>query len=199
MKKLVLTVAAVFAFGFANAQEKKEGSGAGFGKGDVFVSGIFTISSEKQGEDKSNSFGIEPKVGFFVTDNIAIGGKLGYMSDKSESAGVDTNDESTFTVGAFGRYYFTPSNDFSVFANLGLDYNSITDNLTDPEFKVNGFDIALSPGFNYFVSDNFALEASFGRLGYSSTKADVDGAEAANEFGLELDLRSISFGLNYKF
>ena len=45
MKKIILTVAAVFAFGFANAQDKKEDSGAGFSNGDAYISGSFGINS----------------------------------------------------------------------------------------------------------------------------------------------------------
>ena len=127
-----------------------------------------------------------------------IGGKLGYGSSKAENAlGVDTTDETTLTVGAFGRYYATPSSQFSVFGNLGFDYMSTDDKLSD--VKVNGYEIALSPGVSYFLNSNFAMEASFGKLGYSSVKADVTGAEATNSFGLNLDLRSITFGLVYKF
>ena len=54
MKKIFLTVAAVFAFGFANAQEAT--TDGGFAKGDVFVTGGFGFSSEKTGDLKTNGF-----------------------------------------------------------------------------------------------------------------------------------------------
>ncbi|KGO78568.1 membrane protein, partial [Flavobacterium cauense R2A-7] len=38
MKKIILSLAAVFAFGFANAQEEvKEAKGFGFSKGNIMV------------------------------------------------------------------------------------------------------------------------------------------------------------------
>ena len=40
MKKIILTVAAVFAFGFANAQDKKEAS-EGLAAGDLVLTGSF--------------------------------------------------------------------------------------------------------------------------------------------------------------
>lgn len=72
MKKIILTVAAVFAFGFANAQDKKE-SGSGYAKGDLFVTGAFTLGStnDKNSEVKTNGFEIAPQVNYFVTENIS--------------------------------------------------------------------------------------------------------------------------------
>ena len=134
MKKIILTVAAVFAFGFANAQDKKA-SNEGFSKGDVFVTGALSLSSDKTGDDKSNSFNLMPKVAYFVTENIAVGVKLGFGSQKEETkigtVTTTTTDESSFTGGVFGRYYFTPASKFSVFANLGVDLISTKNKLAD--------------------------------------------------------------------
>lgn len=194
MKKLLLTAAAVFAFGFANAQDAGNG---GFAKGDVYVTGAFGIASEKTGDNKSSGFEIEPKVGFFVTENIAIGGKLGFSSYKAENAFGDTDDESTFTAGAFGRYFFTPASQFSLFGELGIDYSSIDDKLFDVQEKQTGVNLGL--GLNYFVSKNFAIEATWAGLGYTSNDNGGNGAEKTNSFGLGADLRSINFGVTYKF
>ena len=56
----------------------------------------------------------------------------------------------------------------------------------------------VTPGINYFVSDHFSIEAGFGRLGYTSTKSNASGDKGSSSFGLNLDLSTISFGLNYK-
>ncbi|PXY44217.1 outer membrane beta-barrel protein [Flavobacterium hydrophilum] len=195
MKKIVLSMVAVLAFGFANAQEST--GSKGFSKGDVFISGSVGIASEKTGDEKTSGFTIEPKVGFFVTENIAIGGKLGFGSLKAENGGGDTEDLATLTVGAFGRYYFTPASDFSLFGELGVDYSSIDDKLDD--FKANEIGANLGLGLSYFVSSNFAIEATWAGLGYTTNDNGGDGAEKTNSFGLNADLSSINFGLLYKF
>lgn len=202
MKKVILAAIAVFAFSAANAQEVK--SNVGFAKGNVFLSGSFGIVSDKaydmdSGELlKTNGFEIAPKAGFFVTNNIAVGGKLGYGSSKVEVDGVagefKVND---FTVGAFGRYYFTPGNQFSLFGDLGVDYKS-TDYDT-MELKRSGVNVGLGLGVNYFVSSNFSIEAGLGLLNYSSMKFDADGAETESSFGLGANLTNIALGVNYKF
>ncbi|WP_300569030.1 outer membrane beta-barrel protein [Flavobacterium sp.] len=197
MKKVLLSAVALFAFGFANAQEST--SAAGFSKGDVFVSGGVGISSTKTGDAKTNGFNFSPKAGYFVTENIAVGLALGFASTKDEDDTKDTN----FSAGAFGRYYFTPSSQFSVFGQLGVNMNNTKHEEviggTTFEAKANGFDVKLAPGISYFVSDHFAIEATFGALGYETSKPDADGAESTDTFGLNLNLDSINFGLVYKF
>jgi len=195
MKKIVLSAVAILAFGFANAQES---TGKGFSTGDVFISGSVGINSEKTGDQKESGFEISPKVGFFVTDNIAIGGRLGFSSDKEENAaGVETLDESRLTVGVFGRYYFTPASDFSLFGQLGLDYSTVDDKLADAQENEIGANLGL--GLSYFVSSNFAIEATWAGLGYLSNDNGGDGAEKTNSFGLGANLDSINLGVVYKF
>lgn len=202
MKKVLLTAVAVFAFGFANAQEE---TSSGFSKGSMFVSGAVTLSSSKTGDFKTNSFEIAPKVGYFVTENVAIGGMLGYTSDK-----VDFGDTATNTglgLGAFGRYYFTPASKFSLFAELGLNYTSFdnefgvdTDGSLFPsEFKSKEIGLGLGAGMNYFVSSNFSIEAGVAVLGYSSNDNGGDGADKTNTFSFGGDWRTVTFGVNYKF
>ena len=197
MKKVLLSAVAILGFTFANAQEEETTTNGGFAQGDVFVTGAVTFSSTSMDEDKSSSFEIAPQVGYFLTENIAIGGKIGYSSMKAEEAGVDTEDMAGFKVGAFGRYYFTPANQFSLFGQLGLDYSSMENKLADS--KVNAFGAGLGFGMNYFVSSNFSLEAGVGVLNFNSSKPDFDGAEATNTFSFGGDWRAVTFGVNYKF
>lgn len=202
MKKIIFTVAAIFALGVANAQETKQEKGSmGFAKGDIFITGAFSVNStnNKNTEVKTNSFEIAPQVNFFLTENISLGAFVSYSSEKSSTFGVDTNDQSTIAVGLAGRYYFTPASQFSVFGELGAAYASSTDNLSTPEFKVNAFGVGVAPGIVYHVSNHWSLEASWAFLNFTSAKADVDGAENVTDFNFGADLRDLSIGLNYKF
>jgi outer membrane protein len=205
MKKIILTIAAVFAFGFANAQE--ETTDGGFSKGDVFISGAFTMSSAKTGDFKENSFEVAPKVGYFITENIAIGASIGYQSNKLDFDGEDVTNTG-LGLGAFGRYYFTPSSKFSLFAELGVNYTSFDNEyfifdgeLFAPESSVESKEIGLGLGFgmNYFVSSNFSIEAGVGVLGYTSNDNGGDGADKTNTLSLGGDWRAVTFGVNYRF
>ncbi|SHI47437.1 autotransporter domain-containing protein [Flavobacterium haoranii] len=205
MKKVLLSAVAILGFTFANAQEEATTSNGGFAQGDVFVSGALTLNSSKTGDFKMNSFVVAPKVGYFVTENIAIGGMLAYSNDKVELGNSATN--SGFGVGAFGRYYFTPANQFSLFAELaanymtydnefGVDYDG---SLYAADYKNNVFGVNLGAGMNYFVSPNFSLEAGVGVLGFSSDDNGGDGADATNTFSFGGNWTAVTFGVNYKF
>ena len=201
MKKVLLTAVAVFAFGFAKAQD------SGYTKGNVFITGAVGVSSEKEADVTFSGFTFAPKAGYFVTNNIAIGLGLGFESSKEDNGVNRLNKDNAFSVGAFGRYYFTPGSQFSIFGQLGFDITSTKSTeevvigpiTTITEFKSNGFNVALAPGVNYFLSKHFAVEATWGILSYNTDKPDVAGADATNTFNLGLDLRSINLGLTYKF
>ena len=205
MKKIILTAVAIAAFGFANAQDKKA-DGAGFSSGDVFVSGAVSITSSnnKNTDTKESGFGITPKLGYFFTENIALGAKVGYESAKTKVAGTTTKDHSEMMFGAFGRYYFTPASQFSIFAELGVDYSTMKHKMMEgavmgETVKTNTIGAGLSLGLNYFVSSNFALEANYAALNLTSSKIDAPGEKNTSTFGLGADLSAVSIGLLYKF
>ena len=204
MKKVLLSAVALLAFGFANAQEEEKGNG-GFAKGDVFVSGAVTLGSAKKGDIKANAFEIAPKVGYFVTENIAVGASVGFQSLKFDDGSADATN-SGLGLGAFGRYYFTPADKFSLFAELGFDYTSFDEEFDAEDgtvyassFESKEVGFGLGAGMNYFVSSNFSIEAGVAVLGYSSNDNGGNGADKTNTFSFGGDWRAVTFGVNYKF
>ena len=215
MKKIILSAVAIFAFGIASAQDANGGmetpsSTGSFAKGDIFMTGSVGYEGTSQGDFQINKFNFMPKLGFFVTDNIAIGVQFGYEGSSNndlsdvvfeDGAEVKTNE---LSIGVFGRYHFTPANQFSFFTELGFSYVSKTTEVDNPisvdmEIKSPGFEVALRPGVNYFISNNFALEASVGVIRYETSKDDFEGAESRDTFELGFNLSQINIGLLYKF
>ncbi len=194
MKKL-LVLGAVALFGAMNAQETSEG----FVKGNTFITGTVGVTSTKTGDFKESGFTISPSVGHFVSENIAVGARLGF-NNVTEDDGEDKVKTNTFSAGLFGRYYWMPASKFSIFAELGVDYaNASVDNGVTDKLKANGFGFEFAPGINYFLNNHFALEAKWGVLGYNTVKPDVDGAKATNNFNFGVNLSDINLGLVYKF
>jgi len=193
MKKMFLTAIAVCTLTFMNAQED------GFSKGDIFISGSFGLDSQSTGDIKSSSFEITPRVGFFVSDNIAVGARIGYTSSKEEVPFTGEQKTNTINAGAFGRYYFTPSSKFSVFGELGFEYASSKQEQGVAELKINGFGVNVGPGVSYFLSDHFSLEAFWGAIGYATATPDFDGAESTDAVTFGVNLDDINLGLVYKF
>ncbi len=205
MKKIILSVAAVFAFGFANAQEEvKEAKGFGFSKGNIMVEGNigFNSTNDKNTETKTNSFEFNPKAGYFLTDKIAVGISLGIGSDKEEVAGTETDKNSNFNAGVFGRYYFLDLGQrFKTYTEVGVDFMNGKAGLADAKYS--GVEAGAGLGINYFVSESFAI--NFGLtdvLSYSTKK--WDGAKAVSEFNGNVNVfnnffTEAKFGLTYKF
>ena len=201
MKKFMFSMIALASFMAVQAQEEE--GGKGFAKGDVFASGSLGYSSQKTGEEKYNQFNVIPRVGYFVSDNVAIGAQLGYGNSKATYyTGMEWDERTTnsFSAGAFARYYATPGNTFSFFGQLQANYStSKTEYEGGGEDKRNGFDVGVAPGISYFISDHIALETTFGVLSYATSKPDADGAESTNTFNLNLNLSNVVFGIVYKF
>ncbi len=203
MKKLMLA-SAIALFGMVQAQETET---AGFVQGDTFITGAVGYSNTTEGTQENNTFTIAPSVGYFVSPNFAIGARVGYSNNKTtdEILLVKTEDKTDgFTVGAFGRYYWTPAAKFSLFgelnANYGnLNYTNTVGGVTVADYKLNGFNMGIAPGISYFIAKNFALEASWGVLNYNSIKPDVTGADSSDNFSIGLDLNDLNLGLVYKF
>ena len=208
MKKLVLSLSALFAFGLANAQETT--ATEGFTKGDTFISGGIGFNSQKTGDVKRNGTYVSPRVAYFVTNNISVGASLSYSHQKDEGsqAGVGAYEQknNNFSAGVFGRYYFTPANKFSFFAELGAGYTSGKIDTSgydyNTDYKTNGVFVGLSPAISYFISNHFALEATLGLLNYNSMNPDnntVIEEESTDSFSVGLNLSNITFGIVYKF
>ena len=202
MKKIILTVAAVFALSFANAQDKKEGS-EGFAKGDLYLTGTAGFSDEKTDDAKVSGFTLSPGLGYFLTENIALEGQLSFGSNSDNTTedfpGLEVKENSVgIAVGA--RYFWTPASKFSLSVGANISYTStksevetIPGDFTEKEIGLN-----IPLGMNYFVSNDFALTASWGGFGYSSNDNGGDGAPKTTGFNLGLDLSTINFGLIYK-
>ncbi|HZW77315.1 MAG TPA: porin family protein [Flavobacteriaceae bacterium] len=191
MRKIFILFIALSFIQFANAQEDAVG---GFSEGNIFVEGGIMYNSEKQGNETVSGFGIAPVVGYFFTDNVAAGLGVAYESSKVSTGGNSVSAD-IFGFSAFGRYYFTPASRFSIFGELNVGYATAD---AGP-IKVNTLAVGLKPAVSFFLNENFLISGKLGGLEYSSTKADVSGAEATTNFGFELLLGKMEFGIAYKF
>ncbi len=200
MKKLLFR-AAIAVLGFTSLSAQEEVKTFGFTEGDIFLEGNIGFGSEndKNTEEKSSSFNISPKLGYFMSEDLAIGGRVSFNSYKEEVLGTDTVDATGFGVGAFARYYFLDLGArFKTYTEFGIGYDSRKNKIAD--VTENTIGAGLDLGINYFVTEKIAL--TFGLknvLGFSSTKLDTDGAEAVSNFNLGFGDVANPFGGNAAF
>ena len=175
MKKVIglLVIAFVGSFGIANAQIQKGnlmlGSDLGSGVAGTASNGLFGANFNLN-KGSGWGVGVSPKIGYFIKDNIMIGGVVNLGYDKS--ADISTYDvngnaittstkTTTYGIQALGRYYATDKQvdnllkhgRFFVEANAGLAGQNISGGNT-----TNGFAFGFGPGYSYFVTQNVALE-----------------------------------------
>ena len=215
MKKLIfMTALAVVSFSNINAQEV-ETPAFGFAQGNVFLEGGFSYSSQKDKNEPvttETGFVFTPKVGYFISDDLAIGVQVGLSSykEKVEVANTSVEQKTTgLSAGVFGRYYFLELGQrFKTYAELGVNfggtkYDDGIDGTDDR--KVNGVGAGFGLGLNYFVTENMAI--SFGLsdiISYSSSKVDLEGAESQSNFNANVNVfnnffATAQFGMLYKF
>jgi len=190
-------------------------------KGDIYLGGSLNLSAESSSTEvgstntdgpKIFSFGIEPKVGYFISDKISVGLNLGFSSynRKVENSGTTTkNTNLSYGGGIFARYYVLPTEKFGFFFEAGADLmagSSKTDIggvETDGPNTLN-INAGFTPGIVFYVSNRVALEANYGFLGYNTySEKDDSGTQEVkstdNSFGLDVNPGTFELGVSVLF
>lgn len=141
MKKIILSAIAVMAFGFANAQEQtKEGKWLVEANTNFGAANVGNTSFQMASSDGNTSWNLGAEAGYFVIDNLAIKGGLGYGDD-----GFDHNIFS-YKVGA--KYYLM--NKFPLEASFtGASIKDVDEN---PSY------FGLQGGYAWFIGKNISVE-----------------------------------------
>jgi len=188
MKKLIFTLAVLFCVITMSAQESR-----------MWVGGTAGIwSSKEKGEDSKLSFQVKPEFGYILNDNMAVGISIGAgHAQAADLLGNDNLDGSAnvYIVNPFLRYTFLKGSMGALFIDGGFAWNHINvcggeDNNADM------YEIGIRPGVALNISQKFALIGKFGFLGYQHSKTK---GWNQNDFGLNLNLDDVEFGICFKF
>ncbi len=149
-------------------------------KGNYTLSGSVSYSYSKNTIDNESSdytlkaynFGFSPAFGFFISDNLLVGGNISFNYNELNSISTYRNIFGTpvtlenksirrhFALGPEIRHYFTS---LSFFPFLEIAYNYSKELATDQYGHIFNF----TGGINYFISNSVALEPF---IGYSIGK-----------------------------
>lgn len=191
MKKVTL-ILALFAAFLSNAQISKGSMVVGTGILYTNISGSDNTTTYSNVptvySSSSNSFGISlnPNVGYFISDGLAVGGQfyLSYYKQKSNSSNTSSTTTSTsdysstsLSVGPMVRYYFVKSGKWAPYVQGDFAYNLYPSKSTstsstgssstsDTKSKTN-WDTGFRLGMEYFISDYVGLQFY---AGYSYAK-----------------------------
>jgi hypothetical protein len=132
-------------------------------KGDWLVGGLLDLNTAKN----STTFEFSPNAGYFVLDNLAIGGNLVFAYDKFGDLKA-----TTFGIGPFARYYFTDSKIRPFFAG-DMTFEKIKFTTTVGSSTEDAFSWFLGGGAAFFINENVAVD---GLIGYAHSKvSDEEG------------------------
>ncbi|HCP93191.1 MAG TPA: hypothetical protein DIU05_04035 [Bacteroidetes bacterium] len=118
----------------------------------MFLGGNLSFQSADNGTTSGSTLGLGVNGGYFLSDGLAIGGRLGFIGD--DKAGVAGGNKSEINIGLYGRKYMEVASGFYLYANAGFDYMM---RKTPADKDNNGFMIAAEPGFAWFPNANWGI------------------------------------------
>src|SRR5450759_1942136 len=171
-----------------------------------------TIKTDKP---STISFNFSPRVGTFLSENLAAGAALNFSLSRTKTPGTPETIDKSSTIGVspFLRYYAIKLDKFSVFAqgNIGFSYTRPTTKvggtLTGGPITTNLY-LNVVPGLAYDLSEKFSLETSINVLSFGYYHTTIKNGSAKNKtssFGMGAGLDNIvtvgniSIGAIYKF
>ena len=145
--------------------------------------------------DAHSSFELSPALGYWLNDNAAIVGSVGFSSETDKTTSPDDTKTSGFGIGVQYRHCWKNDN-FYFYLAPGVGYGTakVDDGTTD--FSVNTLNISLTPGISNMLSDKWSINAEMGLIDFTSVSGDV---ESDSEFSINTTMSALSFGLWYHF
>lgn len=190
MKKLILAFLAIGSIGTANAQ-----------KGSILMYGTAGVNYTDNdngvvsGYDKTTQWNISPGIGYQLGNHITLGVQGGYMNKLVETRGLNAAATPVFvennikdrewTAGAFFRYTQHLTGIFNMFTQIEggyisgknvtetITYNTTGSIITKPTDTYTGFQGMITPAIAIMVHEGFALNFSFGGIGYRTVSYEI--------------------------
>jgi opacity protein-like surface antigen len=162
MKKILLVAGIVLLSLAVNAQEKSKGL-----QGAWFATSQIGYQQTKSGNVKSTNLSVLPIVGTFVSPSVAVGAGIGYVNIKSENGSATTANTGLVVFEPLARKYWNVAGSLYFFGQLAAPI--INGKEKESDLKVSQFGLAMSGGFDFFVTKNFSVEFSYDLVNFTST------------------------------
>lgn len=180
MKKLLL-VAAMAVFAGANAQMQKGswvvGASTNLGFNSVNTNSKATFGGVTVEEDATvNTFNVNPSVGYFVMDNLAVGLDFGYTnaSQKEDDYKFIT---SMVSVMPNATYYFYNEGNFIPYLGAGAGYAAVTykekESGSSYSETYDGFAWKGKGGVVYLINKNLGLDLGLSYTQFNNKETDT--------------------------
>lgn len=172
--------------------------------------GETTVGNVTNDNAKTFSYTFRPTVGYTISDRLMLGIEGGVSGSNTDYPDNSEINNTTFGIGAFGRYYIPISERFFFFPHIGTGIENSKrvmsgNNTPDVESPIsNTFYVGVRPGLAYYPSTHWSIELFVGDLRYSHTTTDdlnypigPDREIKTNNFGFNLSGASVMLGVGY--
>ena len=203
MKKIILTIALVMAFSFANAQSNDKGKihvNVMFGiiNGDASITNDYSVDPSNPFDPIANAneidysaagvnFGANFQYGF--TKNISAGAGIEINTVELTNNNVDDTSLTLFKVNFSGRYYFLNHEKINVYAGPSIGYTSgiVSSGPNSLEKTYSGLNYGINTGCNYYFGEKVGMIFNLGYEVNSLGNVSINGVKAM--LGLALKFR----------
>ena len=152
-------------------------------KGNILVGGDIAGFNLDLGSGGAFQATIDPKIGFFIRDNVALGAYINFGLSTAKGFGTTTN----YGVGALARYYVNdPTTNVLKHGRLFFEGNAGIEGISVSNgSNTTGLGIGVGPGYAYFITPNIGLETL---LKYNGIVG----------FGSQADRSSLNLGVGFQ-
>ncbi|MBK6264558.1 outer membrane beta-barrel protein [Marivirga sp. S37H4] len=179
---------------------------AQIGAGNLFAGGTMEIVNNTN----TNSFTFSPTAYYFISDQLAIGGSVGFQTWRNNPGEDDYTRTNFLHITPAVRYFWTLTDQAYIYGqgSLGLSFggaknyvgNTSTDAYDDTNLR-----LGVGTGVMYLLSPSIGVDLGLNLFSFnrnSRTTPQIGGGEQTttdNSFRLGINTLSPSFGLYYFF
>lgn len=177
-------------------------------KGTISLGGAIGITSATENfggsERKTTDFQFIPSAGYFLADRMELGLDLSLQTSNDKVNGQDAGSQSAIAAGPYFKYYmFTENENFAFTLRASALFGSTKTNPANSNSeatteKGSNMQIAISPGFTYFLTHKIGLDFTLQGIAYQTTdpNKDVDN-DNTSEFIFGVQSFSPMLGFRY--
>ncbi len=179
---------------------------AQLGAGNLMVGGALEISTN----ENQNSFTLSPTGYYFISDQLAIGGTIGFGTFRTNPGEDNYTRENRIGIIPSARYFWNLSEQVYVYGqgSLGLTFGSgkaFAGNTSTDTYNSTDFNIGLGTGLLYVISPKIGIDLGLNIVRFvnnSRTNNNPFGEDQTttnNSFRFGINSFAPSFGLYYIF
>ena len=173
MKKIFMALVATVVAMSVNAQ--------------AYIGGGVGVYNSSNGDDDVTVFKLVPEVGYSFNDDWAAGISFGWEGSTKGGA-------KTFSLNPYVRMNLVKGSMVSVFVDGTVGYG----HTYNAGYDLDEFSVGLKPGVAVNLNSKLSFVTHIGFVGYDHEK-DNKFDTKINSWGVDLDGRNITFGLDYNF